>query len=279
MKITKPNKGSLRWAGVNFELKRDSITIHQTEYLLSLPLPEGIGEAPSTDTNGEGESSILFSLPSSSRDIPEEPSPLLSAKDASSFRERLGCLSWVTRDTRPDLAQGRNQLSRHASAPSTADADLLLSLLCYARRTATSRVIKISHSDVPSTSSVIHPISWSDAALGTAGNAHLQTGWLLSLGSAILHWRSFSQQRVARSSTRAELYTAHDLVDFLECLLPALRCVWKAGIVSEVRVNSDDLLKLVSSEMPRPTERALLSVIQSLQLGVLERSLHTLVLH
>uniref|UniRef100_A0A0G4FZJ4 Uncharacterized protein n=1 Tax=Chromera velia CCMP2878 TaxID=1169474 RepID=A0A0G4FZJ4_9ALVE len=142
--------------------------------------------------------------------------------------------------------------------------DLLLSLLRYARRTATSRVIQISHSDVPSTSSVIHPISWSDAALGTAGNAHPQTGWLLSLGSAILHWRSFSQQRVAHSSTRAELYAAHDLVNFLECLLPALRCVWKAGMVSEVRVDSDDLLKLVSSEMPRSTERALLSVIQSL---------------
>uniref|UniRef100_A0A0G4HZY4 Uncharacterized protein n=1 Tax=Chromera velia CCMP2878 TaxID=1169474 RepID=A0A0G4HZY4_9ALVE len=160
-----------------------------------------------------------------------------------------------------------------------ADAALLLSLLRYAQRTASSRVIQILCSDVPSSSSLLRTTSWSDAALGTAGNAHLQTGWLISLGSAVLHWCAFSQQRVARSSTRAELYAADDLVDFLECLLPALRCVWKPGVVSDVKVDSDDLLKLVSSEMPRPTERALLSVIESLQLGVLERSPHTLVLH
>uniref|UniRef100_A0A0G4HSG6 Uncharacterized protein n=1 Tax=Chromera velia CCMP2878 TaxID=1169474 RepID=A0A0G4HSG6_9ALVE len=129
--------------------------------------------------------------------------------------------------------------------------------------------------DVPSSSSLLRTTSWSDAA----GNAHPQTGWLISLGSAVLRWRAFFQQCVARSSTRAKLYAAHNLVDFLECLLPALRYVWKPGVVSDAKVDSDDLLKLVSSKMPRPTERALLSVIESLQLGVLERSPHTLVLH
>uniref|UniRef100_A0A0G4GE68 Uncharacterized protein n=1 Tax=Chromera velia CCMP2878 TaxID=1169474 RepID=A0A0G4GE68_9ALVE len=149
----------------------------------------------------------------------------LTAQEGKAFRERLGCLSWVAQDTRPDLSQGCNQLSRHSSAPAQANAAYLLSLLRYARRTATSRILRISRSDVPPTSSPLSTKSWSDAALGSAGNAHPQSGWLFTLKSAILHWRAFSQKRVARSSTRAELYAAQDLVDFLECLLPVLWCV------------------------------------------------------
>uniref|UniRef100_A0A0G4I0Y0 Uncharacterized protein n=1 Tax=Chromera velia CCMP2878 TaxID=1169474 RepID=A0A0G4I0Y0_9ALVE len=163
----------------------------------------------------------LFPLPPSSRELPSEPPRLLTAQEGKAFRERLGCLSWVARDTRPDLSQGCNQLSRHSSAPTQADAAYLLSLLRYARRTATSRILHISRSDVPPTSSPLSTKSWSDAALGSA----TKSGWLFTLKSAILHWRAFSQKRVARSSTRAELYAAHDLVDFLEYLLPVLRCV------------------------------------------------------
>uniref|UniRef100_A0A0G4HAY8 Reverse transcriptase Ty1/copia-type domain-containing protein n=1 Tax=Chromera velia CCMP2878 TaxID=1169474 RepID=A0A0G4HAY8_9ALVE len=242
MKITKPKNGTLRWAGVNFNVSRDSVHIHQTEYLLSLPLPEGMGKSEDSSA----------SAPSSAP---------------------------VARDTRLDLSQGCNQLSRHSSAPTQADAAYLLSLLRYVCRTATSRILRIPRSDVPPTSSPLSTKSWSDAALGSAGNAHPQSGWLFTLKSAILHWRAFSQKRVARSSTRAELYAAHDLVDFLECLLPVLRCVWKAGVTVEVGVDSNDLLKLVSSEMPCPTERALQSVIESLQLCIIEKSPYTLVLH
>uniref|UniRef100_A0A0G4FX24 Reverse transcriptase Ty1/copia-type domain-containing protein n=1 Tax=Chromera velia CCMP2878 TaxID=1169474 RepID=A0A0G4FX24_9ALVE len=283
MKITKPENGTLRWAGVDFNVSRNSVHIHQTEYLLSLPLPEGMED--SADSSASVPSSVptpppdLFPLPPSSRELPSKPLRLLTTQEGKAFRERLGCFSWVARDTRPDLSQGCNQLSRHSSAPTHTDADYLLSFLRYARRTATSRILRISRSDVPSTSSPLSTKSWSDAALGSAGNAHPQSGWLFTLKFTILHWRAFSQKRVARSSTRAELYAAHDLVDFLECLLPVLRCVWKAGVMAEVGVDSNDLLKLVSSEMPRPTEHALQSVIESLQLCIIEKSPCTLVLH
>uniref|UniRef100_A0A0G4FXZ1 Reverse transcriptase Ty1/copia-type domain-containing protein n=1 Tax=Chromera velia CCMP2878 TaxID=1169474 RepID=A0A0G4FXZ1_9ALVE len=268
MKITKPKNRILRWAGMDFNVSWDSVHIHQTEYLLSPPLPKGMGD--SADSFASVLSSVptpppdLFPLPPSSHELPSEPPRLLTAQEGKAFRERLGCLLWVAQNTRPDLLQGYNQLSRHSSASTHADADYLLSLLCYAQHTATSRILRISRSDVPSTSSPLSTKSWSDVALGSAGNVHLQSGWLFTLKSAILHWRAFSQKRVARSSTRAELYAAHDLVDFLECLLPVLRCVWKAGVTAEVGVDSNNLLKLVSSEMPRPTERALQSIIESL---------------
>uniref|UniRef100_A0A0K6S783 Reverse transcriptase Ty1/copia-type domain-containing protein n=1 Tax=Chromera velia CCMP2878 TaxID=1169474 RepID=A0A0K6S783_9ALVE len=74
----------------------------------------------------------LFPLPPSSRELPSEPPRLLTAQEEKAFRKRLGCLSWVARDTRPDLSQGCNQLSHHSSAPTHADADYLLSLLHYA---------------------------------------------------------------------------------------------------------------------------------------------------
>uniref|UniRef100_A0A0G4FIF9 Uncharacterized protein n=1 Tax=Chromera velia CCMP2878 TaxID=1169474 RepID=A0A0G4FIF9_9ALVE len=229
MKITKPKNGTFHWAGVDFNVSRNSVYIHQTEYLLFLPLPEGMGD--SADSSASVPSSVptpppdLFPLPPSSCELSSEPPRLLTAQEGKAFHEKLGYLSWVARDTRPDLSQGCNQLSRHSSAPTHADANYLLSLLRYARCTATSRILRISRSDVLSTSSPLSTKSWSDATLGSARNTHPQSGWLFTLKFAILHWRAFSQKRVAWSSTRAELYAAHDLVDFLECLLPVLRCV------------------------------------------------------
>uniref|UniRef100_A0A0G4F8X1 Reverse transcriptase Ty1/copia-type domain-containing protein n=1 Tax=Chromera velia CCMP2878 TaxID=1169474 RepID=A0A0G4F8X1_9ALVE len=99
IKITKPKNGTLRWAGVDFNVSRDSVHIHQTKYLLSLPLPEGMGD--SADSSASIPSSIptpppdLFPLPPSSRELPSEPPRLLTAQEGKAFRERLGCLSWV----------------------------------------------------------------------------------------------------------------------------------------------------------------------------------------
>uniref|UniRef100_A0A0G4IB26 Uncharacterized protein n=1 Tax=Chromera velia CCMP2878 TaxID=1169474 RepID=A0A0G4IB26_9ALVE len=108
MKITKPKNGTLRWAGVDFNVSRDSVHIHQTEYLLSLPLPEGMGD--SADSSASVSSSVptpppdLFPLPPSSRELPSEPPRLLTAQEGKAFHKRLGCLSWVARDTHPDLS-------------------------------------------------------------------------------------------------------------------------------------------------------------------------------
>uniref|UniRef100_A0A0G4HEV9 Uncharacterized protein n=1 Tax=Chromera velia CCMP2878 TaxID=1169474 RepID=A0A0G4HEV9_9ALVE len=108
MKITKPKNGTLCWAGVDFNVSRDSVHIHQTEYLLSLPLPEGMGDP--ADSSASVPSSIptpppdLFPLPPSSRELPSEPLHFLTAQEGKAFHERLGCFLWVARDTRPDLS-------------------------------------------------------------------------------------------------------------------------------------------------------------------------------
>uniref|UniRef100_A0A0G4HHL4 Reverse transcriptase Ty1/copia-type domain-containing protein n=1 Tax=Chromera velia CCMP2878 TaxID=1169474 RepID=A0A0G4HHL4_9ALVE len=83
IKITKPKNGTLCWAGVGFNVSQDSVHIHQTEYLLSLPLPEGMGD--SADSSASVPSSIptpppdLFPLPPSSCKLPSEPPCLLTA--------------------------------------------------------------------------------------------------------------------------------------------------------------------------------------------------------
>uniref|UniRef100_A0A0G4FNV8 Uncharacterized protein n=1 Tax=Chromera velia CCMP2878 TaxID=1169474 RepID=A0A0G4FNV8_9ALVE len=108
MKITKPKNGTLRWAGVDFNVSRDSVHIHQTEYLLSFPLSEGMGD--SANSSASVPSSVptspsdLFPLPPSSRELPSKPPRLLTAQEGKAFCERLGCLSWITQDTRPDLS-------------------------------------------------------------------------------------------------------------------------------------------------------------------------------
>uniref|UniRef100_A0A0G4HH71 Uncharacterized protein n=1 Tax=Chromera velia CCMP2878 TaxID=1169474 RepID=A0A0G4HH71_9ALVE len=108
MKITKPKNGTLRWAGVDFNVSRDSVHIHQTEYLLSLPLPEGMGESEDSSASAPSSAPVsspdLFPLPPSSRELPSEPPRLLTAQEGKAFRERLGCLLWVARDTHPDLS-------------------------------------------------------------------------------------------------------------------------------------------------------------------------------
>uniref|UniRef100_A0A0G4HPA8 Uncharacterized protein n=1 Tax=Chromera velia CCMP2878 TaxID=1169474 RepID=A0A0G4HPA8_9ALVE len=97
MKITKPKNGTLHWAGVDFNVSRDSVHIHQTEYLLSLPLSEGMGD--SAHSSASVPSSIptsppdLFPLLPSSHELPSEPPRLFTAQEGKAFRERLGCLS------------------------------------------------------------------------------------------------------------------------------------------------------------------------------------------
>uniref|UniRef100_A0A0G4HYP6 Uncharacterized protein n=1 Tax=Chromera velia CCMP2878 TaxID=1169474 RepID=A0A0G4HYP6_9ALVE len=108
MKITKPKNGALRWAGVDFNVSRDSVPIHQTKYLLSLPLPEGMGESEDSSASASSSAPVpspdLFPLSPSSRELPSEPPRLLTAQEGKAFRERLGYLSWVARDTHPDLS-------------------------------------------------------------------------------------------------------------------------------------------------------------------------------
>uniref|UniRef100_A0A0G4IG64 Reverse transcriptase Ty1/copia-type domain-containing protein n=1 Tax=Chromera velia CCMP2878 TaxID=1169474 RepID=A0A0G4IG64_9ALVE len=83
MKITKPKNGTLRWAGVDFNVSRDSVRIHQTEYLLSLPLPEGMGESEDSSASAPSSAPVpspdLFPLSPSSRELPSEPPRLLTA--------------------------------------------------------------------------------------------------------------------------------------------------------------------------------------------------------
>uniref|UniRef100_A0A0G4GR20 Reverse transcriptase Ty1/copia-type domain-containing protein n=1 Tax=Chromera velia CCMP2878 TaxID=1169474 RepID=A0A0G4GR20_9ALVE len=97
MKITKPKNGTLRWARVDFNVSRDSVHIHQTEYLLSLPLPESMGESEDSSASAPSSAPVpspdLFPLPPSSRELPSEPPRLLTAQEGKAFREWLGCLS------------------------------------------------------------------------------------------------------------------------------------------------------------------------------------------
>uniref|UniRef100_A0A0G4GYT7 Reverse transcriptase Ty1/copia-type domain-containing protein n=1 Tax=Chromera velia CCMP2878 TaxID=1169474 RepID=A0A0G4GYT7_9ALVE len=265
IKETHPtDEGKVRWAGVDFELKKDEIQISQSEYLQSLGTSVPEGPIPSTP------------LPLNSRDRHDTSSPL-SPPAVKQFRSLLGGLAWVARDTRPDLAEACNELSRSVACPTERSHSFLHSAVRCVAATR-DRSLSIRRDDIPPRSEKpLHLKGWGDAALGTAGCAHPHTGWLLSIGNSLLHWRSFRQPRVACSSARAELYASHDLVDFLESLLLCLRTVWQKGVTGTVYTDAKDILDLVGADRPRPSERAVMKVIESLQEKLLERTLHSLV--
>uniref|UniRef100_A0A0G4H2L0 Reverse transcriptase Ty1/copia-type domain-containing protein n=1 Tax=Chromera velia CCMP2878 TaxID=1169474 RepID=A0A0G4H2L0_9ALVE len=105
IKETHPtDEGKVRWAGVDFELKKDEIRISQSEYLQSLGASVPEGSVPSTP------------LPLNSRDR-HDTSPPLSPPEAKQFRLLLGGLAWVAWDSRPDLAEACNKLSRSVAYP------------------------------------------------------------------------------------------------------------------------------------------------------------------
>uniref|UniRef100_A0A0G4I062 Uncharacterized protein n=1 Tax=Chromera velia CCMP2878 TaxID=1169474 RepID=A0A0G4I062_9ALVE len=231
-------------------------------YSLGASVPEG--PVPSTP------------LPLNSRDR-HDTSPPLSPSAAKQFRSLLGGLAWVARDTRPDLAEACNELSRSVACPTERSHSFLHSAVRYAAATR-DRSLSIRRDDIPPRSEKpLHLKGWGDAALRTAGCAHPHTGWLLSIGNSRLHWRSFRQPRIARSSARAELIASHDLVDFLESLLLCLRTVWQKGVTGTVYTDAKDVLDLVGADRPRLSERAVMKVIESLQEKLLERTLDFLV--
>uniref|UniRef100_A0A0G4GG27 RNase H type-1 domain-containing protein n=1 Tax=Chromera velia CCMP2878 TaxID=1169474 RepID=A0A0G4GG27_9ALVE len=177
----------------------------------------------------------------------------------------------------PDLTKACNELSRSVAYPTERSHSFLHSAVCYAAAIR-DRSLSIRRDDIPPRSEKpLHLKGWGDAALGTARCAHPHTGWLLSIGNSLLHWCSFQQPRVARSSVRAELYASHDLVNFLESLLLCLRTVWQKGVTGTVYTDAKDVLDLVGADRPRPSEHAVMKVIESLQEKLLERTLDSLV--
>uniref|UniRef100_A0A0G4F7U5 Reverse transcriptase Ty1/copia-type domain-containing protein n=1 Tax=Chromera velia CCMP2878 TaxID=1169474 RepID=A0A0G4F7U5_9ALVE len=103
-KVKADTNGCARWAGVDIELREDEIRLSQAKNVQSLlqTVPPG----PILNTP----------LPPDSRDRLDD-SPALPASQARSFRSLLGGLAWVARDTRPDLAEACNELSRSVACP------------------------------------------------------------------------------------------------------------------------------------------------------------------
>uniref|UniRef100_A0A0G4HMZ6 Uncharacterized protein n=1 Tax=Chromera velia CCMP2878 TaxID=1169474 RepID=A0A0G4HMZ6_9ALVE len=217
-------------------------------------------------------------LPPDSRDRPDD-SPALPASQARSFRSLLGGLAWVAQDTRPDLVEACNELSRSVACLTERSLSYLHGAVHYAAATK-HRTLYIRRDDTPKRSEPLDVTGWGDAALGTAGCAHPHphTGWLIAIRNSLIHWRSFRQPRIARSSARAELYALHDLVDFMEFVLPCLWVVWGEEVSDTVHTDAQDVLHLVAADHPHPREWSVTKVIESLQEKLLERSLSTLVI-
>lgn len=238
MKLNIDENGSLTFTGTSFDIKKECISIHQQKYIDSLlpveqlkshatPLPYRINEK-------------------------EDRTDQLNSKLVTKYREKLGQLLFIARDSRPDLSYAASFLGKFSSAPTIQAMKLLNRAITYA---ATNPYIMRYPSKFHKTTLNIE--CFVDASLGNNNNVHAQTGYIIFINETPFYWKSKRQTRVARSSTKAEMNALHDIFDKLEFYSTIFS---NAKIPHSIRVYSDsaDAIHLLNSPHPKPKESAMI---------------------
>jgi len=116
------------------------------------------------------------------------------------YRSLVGALLYVAMWTRPDIAFAVSQVSRWQSDPSMYHWDLAKSILRYLKGTRTRG---LTFSPGAGDAGVVR--GYVDASWGEDSSTRKsQSGFVFTLGSAAISWKSKLQQTVALSSTEAE---------------------------------------------------------------------------
>ena len=114
-----------------------------------------------------------------------------------------------------------------------------------------------------SSSSVVSLKAWCDSSFGSHINS-AQTGFIISVDDSPICWRSGVQRKVHHSTVKAECESMHDCIDRL--ILIAFFFA-QFGFKFECLLFSDalDLVKLLASDHPKPTERHMVIELREMQ--------------
>lgn len=143
------------------------------------------------------------------------------------YRSLTGALLYVAVNTRPDIAASVSILSRQISHPTECDWTELKRIVRYLLRTNEYRLTLKSVRGEPMVLQGYSDADWS----GDTADRKSNTGYMFSLGDAVICWASRKQTNVALSSMEAE-YVA---------LSEACReVVWLRRLLEEVQLKQTD---------------------------------------
>jgi hypothetical protein len=145
---------------------------------------------------------------------PALPGTLLEKDSTASvdprFQELVGRLLWISTQTRPDIAWAVKELCRHTLHTAAAHWVYARRVLAYL---AASRGERLLLRAAPG----LNMRAWADSSYAESDDRKSSSGVILTLGTSVIYWKSFTQTTVATSSCEAELngfFEATMLVEF-----------------------------------------------------------------
>lgn len=234
----------LRFVGIEYSAFTDRISLSQTDYIRSISIPHG--KPPK------------LPLPVNVLDEVADDQYLINSTDQQRYRQVLGSISWVAMFTRADLSYACSYLSRFMQSPTQRSWRLLCGLVRFAQATASVALTLYKPSGPISILSM-----YCDASIGTNYQPAAQTGWVLTFDRTIVAWKSHKQQRVASSSTRAELFAVKQAVDYVESILPFTTTVWPNARI-QILTDANNICSLVATKRTNTEEKALQRVARQL---------------
>ena len=156
-------------------------------------------------------------------DAAYETSSLLSEQDKARFQSIVGSLQFFANATRPDIAFAVAKLAQHNQSPRVADMQGAKHLLRYLK--GNSYTLKYDGS-VQGVSNPVVLEAYADASYAGCKSTSLsQSGVVLKIAGAAVHWSSNKQTAHATSSAEAELIAlcqAAKDVSYMRSLLNSL---------------------------------------------------------
>jgi hypothetical protein len=142
--------------------------------------------------------------------------------DAYPIREAIGCLTYITNATRPDLAVAVNNIARNMTKPTERLWKMTQRVLKYLASTFELGLRIRSGRDL-----TIEGFADADYA-GDATDRRSTTGWIYRLGGNSVSWKTSKQKCVTLSTTEAEYTAAADA---------AKEAIWLKDLLTELKLG------------------------------------------
>jgi hypothetical protein len=186
-----------------------------------------------------------------------------SRADQSLYQQAIGCLTWVSKGTRPDLGYAVGQLSQHCSEPTVRHWNAVLRVLRYLKGTKHYAIgygfqgATGSQSPKPTVDSRLQGYCDADYA-GDTVDRHSITGHIYMLNGGPITWNSTKQRCVATSTTESEyiaLAESGKQGQWLRALLKELQCTNYLTDTLGAPIYSDNQACIAISQDPISHQR------------------------
>ena len=208
--------GAIKFLGLEIEKVQGGFAVGQADYIRELMRIHNIGVSQ--------RDVIPIAREQASFVITEEEA-IFSEEELREAQQFAGEILWISQRSRPDLAYAASLVSSITTKAPRRASLITRKCLGFLQRTIDVRLHLVAQNN--------ELISWTDASFAPdGGRSH--TGWLITLGSAPLTWRSSRQGSVTLSTAEAELVASVE---------GALALCSLCALVNEV--EKDDIFSLV----------------------------------